>query len=339
MVTDFRSDTVTRPTPAMLQAMMSAPVGDDVYGEDPTVNELEAHVAKLLNKEAALFVPSGTMANQIAINLHTRPGDSVLTEVDSHCVIYEAGAGAALSGVQFDLIPLELRLSPESVRARIRSEGLHNATTTLLVIENTHNRGGGRVLSPQEIEAACAPARAAGLALHCDGARLWNAAAALGCAPDQLVAPFDSVAVCFSKGLGAPVGSALCGRADFVARARKVRKRWGGGMRQSGILAAGALHALREHRSRLQEDHEHARLLAGGLESMASLGVRCQSPQSNLVYFDVPDAERLAAELRSQGILLSAVSATTVRMVTHLQVSRDQVLVAVENIRKLLKSV
>jgi threonine aldolase len=337
-VIDFRSDTVTRPTEEMLRVMAAAPVGDDVYGEDPGVNELEECVAGLLGKEAALFVPSGTMANQIAINLHTRPGDSVLTEVDSHCVIYEAGAGAALSGVQFDLIPLELGLSREAVSSRIRTEGLHNATTTLFVLENTHNRGGGRVMSSHQIAPACDAARAAGLALHCDGARLWNAAAALDCPPEKLAAPFDSVAVCFSKGLGAPVGSALCGRADFIARARKVRKRWGGGMRQSGIIAAGALHALREHRARLKDDHENARELAAGLKSMEAHGIRCSPVQSNLVYFEVPRAEAFAQALRSRGILVSVVSATAVRMVTHLQTSQRDIGTALDLIKEALRA-
>ena len=215
---DLRSDTVTTPTPAMLRAMTAAEVGDDVYGEDPSINRLEEEVAGLLGKEAAVFTPSGSMANQIAILLHTRPGDSVLCEEGSHTFAYEAGAGAALSGVQFDVLPFSEKLSDEAIQGRFRADGLHESPSTLILVENTHNRGRGRALPAQETQRIVAAARGLGLKAHCDGARLWNAAVATGDAERELAAGFDTVSVCFSKGLGAPVGSALAGSREEGVR-------------------------------------------------------------------------------------------------------------------------
>ena len=338
---DLRSDTVTLPTPAMLSAMLAAPVGDDVYGEDPTVNLLETEVARLLGKEAALFVPTGTMANQLAIQVHTRPGDSVLIEENSHCFIYEAGAAAALSGVQFDQIPLAAQWSDSIVHDAIRSDNLHSAPTCLIVVENTHNRGGGRVTRPETLARVARIARDAGLAMHCDGARLWNAAAFLGVTERDIAGPFDTLAVCFSKGLGAPTGSALCGPRPLIDRARKLRKRWGGGMRQSGYLAGAALFAVREHRARLVDDHRHARLFAEGISQLAAQGrgVSCDpsSVETNLVYFDVRTGSgEFTAAAAKHGLGLGAVGPNRLRAVTHLGVSRSDVEQSLTIIRDLL---
>jgi len=325
-VVDLRSDTVTRPTPAMREAMASATVGDDVYGEDPTLSELESEVAQVLGKEAALFVPSGTMANQIALQLHARRGDSVLCEERSHIFLYEAGGGAALAGVQFDSIALSEELSDASLRAAVREEELHAAPTALLVVENTHNRGGGRALAKQKLDRITATARRLGLKCHCDGARLWNAAVATGCSEAELAAGFDTVAVCFSKGLGAPVGSALAGPRQLIERARKIRKRLGGGMRQAGIIAAGALYALQGHRARLVDDHRRAAALVKGLQEIRCHGrpVRILQPEipTNMVYWFVDEGAAAAVcnRLAAQGILIDVVEANLLRAVTHLDV-------------------
>ena len=328
---DLRSDTVTRPTPAMREAMLGAEVGDDVYGEDPTVLTLEAEVAALLGKEAALYVPSGTMANQLAIAVHTRPGETVLTEVGSHCAIFEAGAAGALSGVQIDYLPREARFADAELLAALKPEGLHDPTTTLLVVENTHNVGGGRVLGVDEMARIGRTAQRAGLARHVDGARLWNAAAALGVPEAALVAEFDTAAVCFSKGLGAPVGSALVGPRALIERARKVRKRWGGGMRQAGVIAAGALHAVRHHRARLVEDHRRAAQLAAHLRGLAAQGapleVAYPDPGTNLVYFRFTRgaAAEHQARLADEGVRVTAMGAGWLRAVLHLDVSAEGV--------------
>ncbi len=324
---DLRSDTVTRPTAAMLAAMMGAKVGDDVFGEDPTVNELEYEVARFLGKDAALFVPSGTMANQLALALHTRPGDSVITEEGAHHVVFESGAAAALSGIHFDLIPREERFSDQAIDRAVKKEALYSATTTLLVVENTHNMGGGRVLRQEEMQRIAAKARALKLAAHCDGARLWNAAATLGVKERDLITDFDTVAVCFSKGLGAPAGSALCGPKPLIDRARKLRKRWGGGMRQAGFLAAGALHGLNHHRERLVDDHRRAKALAASLTKAARPGV-CEvfypDPGSNLVFFRLAkgtDEQHIKA-VGEQGIKIGAMAGGWLRAALHLDVDQ-----------------
>ena len=337
---DLRSDTVTTPTQEMLRAMTAAEVGDDVYGEDPSINRLEEEVAGLLGKEAAVFTPSGSMANQIAIRLHTKPGDSVLCEEGSHTFAYEAGAGAALSGVQFDLIPFSAKLSDEAIRGRFRGDGLHESPSTLILVENTHNRGRGRALARQETERIVATAQDLGLRTHCDGARLWNAAAATGDSERELAAGFDTVAVCFSKGLGAPVGSALAGSRENVARARKIRKRLGGGMRQAGFLAAAALHGVRQHRGRLREDHRRAVALSQGLGELVQDGrpleVDIPDPPTNMVYWRVADGQEVIERLRSKGVLMNHVGSGWIRAVTHLQISDSDIHEAVKRIREVL---
>ena len=322
---DLRSDTVTRPTPAMREAMAHAEVGDDVYGEDPTVNRLEETVAALLGKEAAIFVPSGTMANQIALQIHTRRGDEVILGEDAHLAADESGAGAAWAGVQFRTAGRGGLFSADDLRAEIHEPDMHCPRQGLVAVENTHNRAGGRVFPRAELEAIAAVARKAGLALHLDGARLWNAAAALGASPAALAAPFDTVSVCFSKGLGAPVGSALAGSRDAVSAARHYRKMFGGGMRQAGVLAAAALHGLEHHRARLSVDHVHARLLEAALAPVIaahparSILVPAETNQVNVDTPGVP-AERLVEAAGRRGVLVGEMARFRTRAVTHLDV-------------------
>ncbi len=342
-IVDLRSDTLTRPSAEMRAAMMAAEVGDDVYGEDPTVRALEAETAAALGKEAAVFAPSGTMANQIALLLHTRPGDSVICEEGAHIQVYEAGGGAALAGVQFDLVPLAERMSDAAIEARCRPEELHAATTSLLCVENTHNRAAGRVLAANEMARIARKARALALRTHCDGARLWNAAIAAGEPEHVLVADFDTVAVCFSKGLGAPVGSALAGPDEAIARVRKLRKRLGGGMRQAGILAAAALFGLRQ-RARLAEDHRRAAALAHGLHALSvperALDVQISDPPTNMVYWRVAngDGDALAAALAQRGVRMLHVGDGWLRAVTHLEITDAGVQRALDAIRDVLRA-
>ena len=337
---DLRSDTVTKPTPEMLKAMMNATIGDDVYGEDPSVNKLEGTVADLFGFEAALFTPSGTMANQIAINCHTRHGDSILAEEDSHVFLYEAGAAAAQSGVQFDLIPLKDNWSDTAIETRIKPDWLHYASTKLVVVENTHNRGSGRTLDRTALDRIQRQCNLHNLTLHCDGARIWNAAAALNCSEKELTRGFDSVSVCFSKGLGAPVGSALLGRKEFIDRARKVRKRWGGGMRQAGYLAAAALFAVHHNRQRLKTDHEHLKALFDGISKMTEDGlpVTASLPEiwTNILYFTVKDADFLVNTLRQQGILVTHLGHGKIRAVTHLEITEKHITVTLQTLRRAL---
>lgn len=356
LVADLRSDTFTRPGPEMRAAMASAVVGDDMFGEDPTVAELEAEVADLTGFEAALFVPSGTMANQLAIHVHTRPGDSVMIEAESHVFIYEAGAGAALSGIQFDYLPSpDFTNWTERADALIREDNLHSVPTSLIVVENTHNRHGGRVFPAAGLERIrqrvvegkrLLEGSGRTLGLHCDGARIWNAAVATGQPVLELLAGFDSAAVCFSKGLGAPVGSALCGPASFIARARKVRKRWGGAMRQSGIIAAGALYALRHHRDRLAEDHAHARILAACFEELCHghpgqvLGAKIPQPCTNMVYLQIRP-ERVQAvldALKARGVLALGTGGGWIRAVTHLDVPASAMPAVCDAFREAIKT-
>ena len=263
MPIDLRSDTITQPTPAMREAMARAEVGDDVFGDDPTVTRLEARTAEILGKEAAVFTPSGTMANQLALRAHTEPGDEILVDGNAHIYYYETGAPAALAGVMCRCLPgVRGLFTVADVEAALRPADQHFAPTKLVCLENTHNRGGGSVWPMERIREIADVSRARGLRLHLDGARLWNAAVATGIPERDYAAHFDSVSVCFSKGLGAPIGSALCGTREFIQRARRFRKMYGGGMRQAGIIAAGALHALEHHRARLAEDHANARALA-----------------------------------------------------------------------------
>ncbi len=322
---DLRSDTVTRPTPAMRRAMAEAEVGDDVYGEDPTVRRLEERTAELLGKEAALFVPSGTMGNQLALRCQTEPGDEVLLHEASHIALYERGAYALLSGLVLRLLPGEGGvLAPEAVAGALRPAAISDyglfPPARLLALENTHNAGGGTVWTPELLAATAAAGREAGLALHLDGARLWNAAIASGVDPARLAAPFDTVSVCFSKGLGAPVGSALAGSRTLIARARRFRGLFGGGMRQAGVLAAAALHALDHHRERLAEDHARARRLAFGLAELAPFRLDPMAVRSNIVLADVVGcgAADLVARARERGLFFLETAPGRLRFVTHL---------------------
>lgn len=318
MPIDLRSDTVTRPTLAMKKAMLEAAVGDDVFGDDPTVNHLEHTAAARLGKEAALFVPSGTMANQIAIAVQTRPGDEVLLEAGSHPFNYEAGGAAVISGVQISPIPgVQGILDPAAVLAAIRPPNLHHAPAALLCVEDTHNRGGGTFHPIERLDELAAVARRSGLRAHLDGARLFNAAVASGTSVDRRAQGFDTVSFCLSKGLGCPVGSVLCGPRPLIEHARRVRKLLGGGMRQVGFLAAAGLYALESHVQRLADDHARARELAMGL-LLAGFDVKL--PQTNLVYVDLGDAQAAASALRALDVWTHPVSATRMRLVTHLDI-------------------
>ncbi|MFO7653399.1 MAG: low-specificity L-threonine aldolase [Candidatus Krumholzibacteriia bacterium] len=326
-VIDLRSDTVTRPTPGMRRAMAEAEVGDDVFGDDPTVLRLQDEVAELLGKEAALYVPSGTMGNQLALMAQTRPGDQVLLEAGAHIYNYEGGAPGALSGVH--LTPVagsEGVLSWADVAAAVHPDDVHFAPPRLLCLENTHNGAGGRILPQETAQMLAHEAHQRGLRVHLDGARLWNAHVAAGLPLDRLAAPVDTVSVCFSKGLGAPVGSALAGDAETIRLAHRYRKRLGGGMRQVGILAAACLYALEHHLERLAEDHAHARRLAEGLENPA-LAVN-HAVQTNIVIIDVaPPATppQLLEHLRGEGVLAVGFGAGRIRLVPHLGVSAAEV--------------
>ncbi len=316
MIVDLRSDTVTKPTLAMRRAMADADVGDDVFGEDPTVNRLEALVAERLGKEAALYVPSGTQANQIAIRCLTEPGDEVILEQSAHPFLYEAGGPAVISGVTLRLVPgVDGVLDPAAVRAAVRPPNVHHTVPRLLSVENTANRGGGTVTSVARCVALADVARAAGMNTHLDGARLWNAHIATGEPLAAFAAPFDIVNVCFSKGLGAPVGSVLVGPKALMPKARRVRKMLGGGMRQAGILAAGCIHALDHHLARLADDHARALRLWEGL---TALGFEARCPETNMIYVTTPDAHTLAARLGEGGVRCIALAADQVRLVTHL---------------------
>ncbi|MCX6885455.1 MAG: aminotransferase class I/II-fold pyridoxal phosphate-dependent enzyme [Verrucomicrobia bacterium] len=333
MTIDLRSDTITHPTPAMREAMAHADVGDDVFGDDPTVARLEARVAQLLGKEAAVFTPSGTMANQLALRAHTEPGDEILVDANAHIYYYETGGPAALAGVMCRCLPgVRGIFTAGDVEAALRPADQHFPTTKLVCVENTHNRGGGSIWPMERIREVAGVSRHHGLRLHLDGARLWNVAAATGILEHIHAEPFDSVSVCFSKGLGAPVGSALCGSRQFIQRARRFRKMFGGGMRQAGIIAAGALHALDHHRARLAEDHANARALAEGLSQLPGLELDPASVQTNIVMMRVKGrpAAALASQLNEAGVRLLALGPDTLRAVTNLMVSRDQIPLALE---------
>jgi threonine aldolase len=338
---DLRSDTVTSPTTAMRAAMAAAPVGDDQYGEDPTTNLLQERCAALLGKEAALWLPSGTMANQVALRVLTRPGDEVVTAREAHAGWHETGGSAANAGVQLVEVGRQGLFSAEDFEAAIKPSALPVfPPTTLVEIENTHNRGGGVVFPQPEVERICALARARGIATYLDGARLWNAAVASGCSEAELAAPFELVGVSFSKGLGAPGGSLLAGSRAHIAAANRHRRMLGGAMRQTGIFAAAALHGLDQHRDRLADDHRHARALAEALAPSAAVELDLATVQTNIVVFRLapgaPDAATLVARARERGVLLNAFAVRTVRAVTHLDVSGAQVGQAAAVLRELL---
>lgn len=337
---DLRSDTVTKPTAAMRKAMASAEVGDDVFGEDPTVRALEEKVAALAGKEAALFVTSGTMGNQLAIALQTRPGDEVIVGEGAHPAFYESGAAPVLSGVQFAVAGAGGTFDAAQMEAAIKPDAYWCPRTSLVCVENTHNRAGGRVFPQKDVLAIAARARAHGLGLHLDGARLWNASVASGHSIAELAAPFDTVSLCFSKGLGAPVGSALVTTKDNVTRARRLRKMWGGGMRQVGVLAAAALYALDHHRERLREDHDKAKRFAELVSNGKGASVEVGFVETNIVNVDtVARGEAVVARAKAEGVLVNATGPHRLRAVMHLDVTMDEVLRAANTLARVAAEV
>jgi len=326
---DLRSDTVTKPTQEMRKAMFQAEVGDDVYGEDPTVNKLEEKVAKLLGKEASIFVPSGTMANQLCLRAHTHPGDEVIVERYSHIFLDESGAAAALAGVQLHPILGERGiLYPEQIERAIHdTEDYHQPPTRLICIENTHNRGGGTIYPPKIVKKISQVAKKYRLLVHMDGARLFNATVALGIDPKEYTQYVDSVILCLSKGLGAPVGSMVAGDKEFIRRVRRFRKMYGGGMRQVGFLAAAGIYALDHHIERLAEDHGKAQKLARALSEIPCIEIDPQKVETNILYFKVKGwtAKEVAERLKQEKILVLPMEDELLRAVTHLDVSWEDI--------------
>ncbi len=340
-VVDLRSDTVTHPTPAMWEAMAHAEVGDDVYGEDPTINELEALAAEMLGKEAALFVASGTMGNLVALLTHCRRGDEVILGDKSHTFYYEQGGMAALGGIVPHTVPNrpDGTMTLDAITEAIRADNIHFPRTRLICLENTHNICNGAPLPPDYTARVAALARERGLKLHVDGARIFNAAAALGVEARVLVSDVDSVTFCLSKGLCAPVGSVLCGETDFIAEARRARKVLGGGMRQAGILAAAGIVALEEMTGRLVEDHARAKRLAQGLASIP--GIHVGPVLTNIFYFSLNDAiltsaQDVAAALKARGVLLVPRDSRSFRAVTHYWIDDDGVERTIAAMREVL---
>jgi threonine aldolase len=326
---DLRSDTVTKPTASMRAAIANCEVGDDVNDVDPTCDRLERFTAELLGKEAAIFMPSGTMTNQVGVRIHCKPGDEFLCEAGCHIYNYEQGAFAQLSGVVARTVEGQAGvLQLEQLQGLIRPLNDHMVRTRLVCLENTHNRGAGKVQPYDQVEAICTWAHQHGLRTHLDGARLFNAVAATGIAAEQWSRHFDTVSVCFSKGLGAPVGSALAGPKEMIQEARRHRKLFGGAMRQVGVIAAGALFALQHHRARLVEDHANAQILAEAIRKTDGLALWPKDVDTNIVIFQVDpalgSAAQFAAEMKHQGVLAFATSQTQVRLVTHLDVSEAQ---------------
>ncbi len=323
---DLRSDTVTKPSVAMRQAMAEAEVGDDVFGDDPTVNRLQDRVAKLMGKEAAIYMPSGSMANQTAIRAQTQPGDEIIAHEDSHIYHYEAGAPAALSGCLLRLLPGKGgQYDAAAVDEVIRPKDSHFAQSRLVVIENTHNRGGGTCWSLEAIEQVKNVVDKHGLSMHLDGARMMNACVAKGHKPADYAQYFDTVSMCFSKGLGAPVGSAVAGSVEMIGRVHRFRKMFGGGMRQAGVIAAAAIYALDHNVERLAEDHKNAKRLAKALSEMNHVRVDVDMVETNIVYFDIDEkfgtAKQVCDRLQAEGVWMIGVSAQRVRAVTHMDVS------------------
>lgn len=338
-VVDLRSDTVTRPSAGMRAAIAAAEVGDDVLGDDPTVNRLQEEMARRLGKEAALFMPSGSMANQVAIRAATEPGDEIIASVHTHSYNYEAGAPAALSGCSLRLLDGRRGMfSGADVVAAIRPQDSHFARSRLVIVENTNNRGGGSVWPVERVAEVAAAARDHGLHVHLDGARLYNACVARGVEPTDYTQRVDSVCVCFSKGLGAPVGSILAGSHDFIARAHRFRKMFGGGMRQAGILAAAALYAVEHNIDRLAEDHARARRLAEALAELPGIRLDPRDVETNIVIFGVEaslgSAADFVARLRERGVWVLATGPQQVRAVTHLDVSDEQIERAITVLRE-----
>lgn len=338
---DMRSDTVTRPSPEMRRAMAEAEVGDDVFGDDPTVNKLQEAVAALLEKEAALYVASGTMGNEVAIRTLTEPGDEIICHRDSHIYQYEGGAPAAISGCSLKLIEGARGIfNGDDVRAAVRRIDSHCPITKLVCVENTHNRGGGSIWPLDNILSVRKAATEHRLRMHLDGARLMNACVATGLHPGDYTRHFDTVSICFSKGLGAPVGSALAGSKELIARAHRFRKMFGGGMRQAGIIAAGALYALAHNVQRLADDHDNAKRLAAGLAGLRHIIIDPATVETNIVYFEVASelgtAEKFCQRLDDKGVRMLPVATQRVRAVLHLDVSREQVEQALIVLRRML---
>jgi len=332
IVIDLRSDTVTRPTPAMRRAIADAEVGDDVFGDDPTVKRLEERVADLLGKAAALFVPTGTMANQIALRAQLRPGDEVLIGKDAHCWRFESGALAALAGAQTQVLPGDGRFDAAAVRAAFKPDEPYISPTRVVAVENTHNMAGGVLWDPAALTAVVDATHQLGMAAHLDGARLWNAAAATARSERDLAAGFDSVSVCLSKGLGAPVGSVVAGSRDLIKKCHRLRKMYGGGMRQAGILAAAGLFAVEHHRERLADDHANARYLAEALGQIQGIRVDLSRVQTNIVMIELEGvtAAEVADRARPHGLALLGGKGPGMRLVTHLDVNRAACTRAVE---------
>jgi len=325
-IIDLRSDTVTRPSAAMRQAMATAEVGDDVLGDDPTVKELERRIAGLFEREASLFVPSGTMANQIALNVQSRPGWELLCERECHVVNYEAGAPVLHSQLLVNLITTERgMITAEMIRNLIRPKNIHCPETKMVALENTHNHHGGTILPQDEILRVREVCSEFGLVLHLDGARIWNVHVATGMSLPELTRPFDSMTCCLSKGLGAPIGSMVVGSAEFIEKCRRRRKILGGGMRQVGIIAAAGLYALEHNIIRLAEDHANARYLAERLSAIPALRIDMSRVQTNIILVELVSglsAEQALARMRSVGVLAVQFGPNTLRLVTHLDVSR-----------------
>jgi len=338
MFVDLRSDTFTKPTPEMREMMKNAEVGDDVFGEDPTVNRLQEEVADLLGKEAGLFVASGVMGNQVAVNAHTQPGDEVILEKNAHIFYYEAGAPAMLSGVQLLTIPGEKGiLSAQSIEKALRPANVHFPPTRLICLENTHNRAGGKIYPLDELKKIHKLAKKNNLKMHLDGARLWNASVATGISLKEYAKYFDSVMVCFSKGLGAPVGSMVIGSKEYINIAHRYRKIYGGGMRQAGIIAAGALYAVNNNIKKLSRDHENARKLAEGFNSVEGFSVDMDTVETNIVMVNIDKnfltAEQVVAKLKKHNVFILSVGRQRLRAVTHLDVDSSNIEHAVEIIK------
>lgn len=338
---DLRSDTVTKPSEAMRKAMYEAEVGDDVYKEDPTANELEHYAAELLGKEAALYVPSGVMGNQICLNVLTQPGDEVICEKDAHIFQYESGSPAALSGIQLSLVDGGTTgiFTAQQVEPLIRPDSAYYmARTKVIEIENTHNRAGGTINPIENIESISALAKKHNLFIHLDGARIWNASVETGIIPAEYAKYFDTVSVCLSKGLGAPVGSLIAGSKDFIKQAYRVRKAWGGGMRQVGVLAAAGLFALKNNIPRLKEDHEKAKLFADKLSQMPGIIISKEFVQTNIVMFSLVkiSVEDFLSMCKENGLLFGTGKVGVIRAVTHMDVSLEEIDQAIKIIEKIL---
>lgn len=338
MPIDFRSDTVTKPTPAMLEAMMTAKVGDDVFGEDPSINELENMAATMFGMEAALFCPSGTMTNQIAIKCHTQPGDEVICDESSHIYQYEGGGIAFNSGASVKLLQGNFgRITAEQIRDAIQPDDAHRPHSSLVSLENTSNRGGGSCYDFEEIKKIQAVCKEKKLAFHLDGARLWNALVAKKESPKQYGETFDSISICLSKSLGCPVGSLLVGKKDFIKKARRVRKVFGGGMRQAGFIAAAGIYALQNNIERLAEDHAHAKQIAQAIATKEFVAT-VLPVETNIIIFELKDsitAPDLVAKLKEYSILGYAISPNRVRLVVHLDISKEMVTRTIEAFNQL----